>query len=172
MSREAIEHLEAAITCMPDTDWLIEYLRNRDREPSKERRGLKRKAEVISPVQNKRIKPDLIQADWDHLKTKRFPTWAQKLRGEDPPKIALFVHQLEPERLYTTREIEDLLTRSGFDSANWALGMLQTATANNGYGFVLQRVANHYRLSEELVPSHKLLFPGAAVAAQPSVRPE
>ena len=151
MSKQAINHLESALMHM-SAEWLIEYLQNREPAPKRKRES------SLSPT--KRQSHDV---DWDWLKTKRFPSWAQKLKGDAPPKIAVFINLLNAERAYTVKEMEELLIQSGFDNTswNWALGMLQTATTNHGYGHVLQRTGDLYSLCEELVEAHQRYFPAS-----------
>jgi len=101
---------------------------------------------------NKRSQITMDVAAHKRLTEKMFPKWAK----DSSSKIARFMEQLEPTKVYTKFEIMKVINESGVNR----LKLLMTEKINDAgaYGLLIKEDKGKYMLYPELVDAYKMYF--------------
>ena len=83
-----------------------------------------------------------------------FPKWSKA-----DTKIARFMQNLDPRKVYTEKEMNNLRADVGFSKSN----SIETLTniqsgVSNGFGIIIKKTNNNYQLYSELVSSFEKYF--------------
>ena len=108
---------------------------------------------VATPVVES-VAKELPEDEFNRLTTQMFPKWAKA-----DTKIARFMQNLDPRKVYTEKEIKKLCDDVGFSKSN----SLEPLTKNQsgisqGFGMILKKINNNYQLYTELVSSFEKCF--------------
>lgn len=97
---------------------------------------------------------ELEQDEMKRLSDKMFPSWSKRL-GET--RISSWMDALEPERLYTRKDMTDLCKTHDI-TLQHVLVTKYEKSGSRGYGRILQVHDSMYRLQPDLVKAHQLHF--------------
>lgn len=89
---------------------------------------------------------DYPKKEYIRLTQKMFPKWSKE-RGS---KISEFMHDLDPEKEYTTDEVEHCVSIKNITNT--------LESASKGYGKIIQKIDGHFKLYECLVEEFKKYF--------------
>jgi hypothetical protein len=93
------------------------------------------------------------EKEYLRLTTKMFPRWSKA-----DSKIARFMHALDPEKLYTEKEMKELCKIQGMSNLNHLCNKFTGKNSHNGFGNIIQKENNTYRLYSSLIQSFKQYF--------------
>ena len=96
------------------------------------------------------VAKELPEEEFIRLTTVMFPKWS---KGDT--KIARFMQNLDPRKVYTDREMKKLCDETSI----LRLGqLLDINVGNNGFGTIIKKINNNYQLYTELVSSFEKYF--------------
>ena len=103
---------------------------------------------------NKEIQTGVVlempEKEFLRLTLKMFPRW-----GKADSRIARFMHNLDPKKIYTEREIKELCKQTGVNR----VGQLMKYQGTVGHGIIIQLTSDKkYQLYPSLVDSFKRYF--------------
>ena len=90
------------------------------------------------------------EKEFKRLTEKMFPKWVN-----DDSKIARFMHNLDPEKVYSETEIKQLCKENGILRVGQLLTRL---VGTNGFGNIIQKVSREYKLYPTLVNAYNKYF--------------
>ena len=101
---------------------------------------------VATPVVES-VAKELPEEEFIRLTTQMFPKWAK-----DDTKIARFMKNLDPRKVYTEKEMKELCQNTGITRV---AQLLHFTTGKDGicYGTIIKKTNNNYQLYTELVSS-------------------
>jgi hypothetical protein len=93
----------------------------------------------------------LPKIEFERLTTKMFPKWAK-----EDTKIARFMKNLDPVKIYSATEMKEYVTQIGKDNI---LHLMHTRVGiTNGDGQIIQKINDTYMLYPQLVTAYKKYF--------------
>ena len=101
------------------------------------------------------IPEDYPSKEFDRLVNKMFPKWDKE---DGTTNISRFMHELEPQKEYTHKEIIELCESTGISKKNLKNLTLVSSGKSNGYGMILEIVNSRYKLYSCLLPSYDIWF--------------
>ena len=108
---------------------------------------------VATPVATPEVEfvtKELAEEEFVRLTTVMFPKWSKA-----DTKIARFMQNLDPRKVYTEREMKKLCDETSI----LRLGqLLDINVGTNGFGTIIKKINNNYQLYTELVSSFEKYF--------------
>jgi hypothetical protein len=109
--------------------------------------------QVATPAATPKVESvvkELPEEEFIRLTTEMFPKWAKA-----DTKIARFMQNLDPRKVYTEREMKKLCDETSI----LRLGqLLDINVGTNGFGTIIKKINNNYQLYTELVSSFEKYF--------------
>jgi hypothetical protein len=99
--------------------------------------------ERVEQIKNGKIVKELPDVEFKRLTEKMFPKWAT-----EDSKIARFMQNLDPKKVYMKTEIEEYTRTYGIVNIGQ---LLDINVGTNGYGTIIKKVGNNYWLYPELI---------------------
>ena len=91
------------------------------------------------------------EKEFKRLTEKMFPKWVN-----DDSKIARFMHNLDPERMYSKTELLDYMKIIGLKDLSQLMNIRIAGTI--GFGIIIQKTSEKYSLYPELVNAYNKYF--------------
>jgi hypothetical protein len=105
-------------------------------------------------IQEQECLPKTDADEMKRLANKMFPMWAKQL-GQT--RISKWIDALEPRRLYTRDEIGSLCKEHDIIFQH-VMVLKYSKSGSRGYGEIMEREGNYYRLRPQLIASHDTYF--------------
>ena len=109
--------------------------------------------QVATPVATPMVESvakELPEEEFVRLTTVMFPKWSKA-----DTKIAKFMQNLDPRKVYTERDMKNLCKETGIQMLNQ---LLTINVGSNGFGTIIKKINNKYQLYTELVSSFDKYF--------------